>query len=79
MPANRVNLFMACGLLVGLLAACTSAGESVGESPGLRTSPAVVSPTRTPASAPTATRASMPIELTILHTNDNWGATEPCG
>jgi 2',3'-cyclic-nucleotide 2'-phosphodiesterase (5'-nucleotidase family) len=29
--------------------------------------------------APTATPAPAPIQLTILHTNDNWGETEPCG
>ncbi len=23
--------------------------------------------------------AGTPIELTVLHTNDNWGETEPCG
>jgi hypothetical protein len=32
-------------------------------------------PTRTPAPSPTR----KPIQLVVLHTNDNWGETEPCG
>jgi len=42
-----------------------------------------VSPLPTPASelAPTLTPASTlaSIQLVVLHTNDNWGETEPCG
>jgi hypothetical protein len=34
-------------------------------------------PTVTPASA--LTPAPAQIELVVLHTNDNWGETEPCG
>ncbi len=36
---------------------------------------APVVPTDTP--EPTATPA--PLQLVVLHTNDNWGETEPCG
>jgi hypothetical protein len=36
-------------------------------------------PTSTSVPTPTLTPLPDPIELTILHTNDNWGATEPCG
>ncbi len=36
-----------------------------------------VSPTQTPTVSPTPT--AMPIQLVVLHTNDNWGETEPCG
>jgi hypothetical protein len=32
-------------------------------------------PTRTPSPVPTRE----PIQLVVLHTNDNWGETEPCG
>ena len=32
-------------------------------------------PTGTPALSPTR----KPIQLVVLHTNDNWGETEPCG
>ncbi|MFN2292398.1 MAG: hypothetical protein ACK2UC_14495 [Anaerolineae bacterium] len=49
--------------------------------------PAVQSPILSPLSplspltAPTAAPAEVPpsMELVVLHTNDNWGATEPCG
>lgn len=34
-------------------------------------------PTSTPVPSPTPT--SEPLQLVILHTNDNWGETEPCG
>jgi len=36
---------------------------------------AQVSPLPTPRSAP----AREPLDLVVLHTNDNWGETEPCG
>ena len=29
--------------------------------------------------APTATMVPDPLRLVVLHTNDNWGETEPCG
>jgi 2',3'-cyclic-nucleotide 2'-phosphodiesterase (5'-nucleotidase family) len=36
-------------------------------------------PTRTPTPIPTSTPTPRPIELTVLHTNDTWGYSEPCG
>jgi hypothetical protein len=40
-------------------------------------------PTASPAPSPTATPtlrpAPNPGQLVLLHTNDNWGETEPCG
>jgi hypothetical protein len=38
-------------------------------------------PTFTPTSTPTPTPTPTPrpIELTVLHTNDTWGYSEPCG
>jgi hypothetical protein len=36
-------------------------------------------PTDTATPAPTATQPPAPVDLVILHTNDNWGETEPCG
>ena len=30
-------------------------------------------------STPTPTPTPQPIELTVLHTNDTWGYSEPCG
>lgn len=37
------------------------------------------SPTKTPAPVPTSTPTPRPLELTVLHTNDTLGFTEPCG
>lgn len=40
-------------------------------------------PTETPVPQPTFTPTPMvtpaPLQLVVLHTNDNWGETEPCG
>lgn len=36
-------------------------------------------PTSTPTSTPTPTPTPQPVELTVLHTNDTWGYSEPCG
>lgn len=35
--------------------------------------------TPTPTSTPTPTPTPRPVELTVLHTNDTWGYSEPCG
>ncbi len=35
-------------------------------------------PTHTPSPMPTAT-ANAPFELAIVHSNDTWGYTQPCG
>ena len=45
---------------------------------GIMSTPAPTStPTKTP--TPTPTPTPRPIELTVLHTNDTWGYSEPCG
>lgn len=36
-------------------------------------------PTKTPTPVPSPTPTSQPIELTVVHTNDTWGYSEPCG
>jgi hypothetical protein len=36
-------------------------------------------PTNTPSPVPTPTPIPQPLELTVLHTNDTLGFTEPCG
>ena len=41
------------------------------------TAPAV--PTDTPTETPQPTDTPAPLQLVVLHTNDNWGETEPCG
>jgi len=43
------------------------------------TAPPTAAPTATPEPAPTLAPTPAPIQLTVLHTNDNWGETEPCG
>lgn len=46
------------------------------------TATAVPSPTplpETPTVTPTPTPAAEPFTLTLLHTNDTWGYTQPCG
>jgi ABC-type glycerol-3-phosphate transport system substrate-binding protein len=54
-------------LLAGLLlAGCGGASSEIG-------SPSV------PATESALDAVREPIELVILHTNDNWGETEPCG
>lgn len=41
--------------------------------------PPTAAPTSTPESTSTPAPTLAPIQLTVLHTNDNWGETEPCG
>jgi hypothetical protein len=36
-------------------------------------------PAPTPEPSPILAPASAAVQLTLLHTNDNWGETEPCG
>jgi hypothetical protein len=45
------------------------------------TVPPTAAPTSTPAPTPTPATAPTPgsVQLAVLHTNDNWGETEPCG
>jgi hypothetical protein len=60
-----------CGSLV------PAANPPVSTSEGsVQTSPlAQLSPLPTPSNEP----AQASLELVVLHTNDNWGETEPCG
>lgn len=62
----REVLRVAVLLAVLLLTACTGASTEV-------------SPLPTASPGPAQDAAGEPIELTVLHTNDNWGETEPCG
>jgi hypothetical protein len=41
--------------------------------------PEPVFPTDAPTDTPEPTATPAPLPLVILHTNDNWGETEPCG
>lgn len=67
-------------LLIAACSATTPVGSSVsplatGSASPLPTASAV--PTETVIPSPTPTRE--PVQLVVLHTNDNWGETEPCG
>ena len=94
MSLNRSKCWIA-GLLIAslLLAGCETAtpgqglpastvAQSVLQSP-LAPPTAVPALTATPAPTPeptvTPAPAAAPVQLTVLHTNDNWGETEPCG
>jgi predicted small lipoprotein YifL len=41
--------------------------------------PSQVSPLPTPTSELAPALGTAPFQLVLLHTNDNWGETEPCG
>jgi len=76
-------------LLIGLPAACATPepGETALVSPQSQTvarsvlSTPTVAPTATtaPTPQPSPTPLPAPVRLVVLHTNDNWGGTEPCG
>jgi|GEM_PF-3120901 len=68
-----------CLLIAGVLfvAGCAKDGslEATHSAPPVLTVALGSTATRQAAPSPTAS----PVELTVLHTNDNWGETEPCG
>jgi len=78
MHTGRLAAFAALLLAIGLLlgGCITDSGHELQVSPLSQVSPLTVATlTPTPASTPTPA----PIQLVVLHTNDNWGETEPCG
>ena len=92
---SRWVIGTACLLLLGLiLAGCgdpTPATQAdLLQSPLVADSPlptatapemptATMVPTLTPQPSPTELPTLAPDQLVVLHTNDNWGETEPCG
>lgn len=64
--SNREALGIAVLLVVLFLVGCSHATSGIDSQTVLLPEPAVES---TPE----------PIDLVVLHTNDNWGETEPCG
>ena len=88
MSSNRSKYWIAGLLILGLiLAGCETAAPGTSRPPStlaqsVLQSP-LASPTAVPASAPEPTPTPIPtqspIRLAVLHTNDNWGETEPCG
>jgi hypothetical protein len=84
MVANRWTLCLLPLLVLALIPALASCGSltsptdppAAASERDTQASPlAQLSPLPTPTSEP----APKPIELVVLHTNDNWGETEPCG
>jgi hypothetical protein len=72
-------------LLALLLAGCGSAAVPGSEeqvsplaTPSVET-PLPPTQVATASPAPTLTPTPSPLSLLLLHTNDNWGETEPCG
>jgi hypothetical protein len=94
MSLNHSRWWVAGLLLLSLLlAGCESAtpgqglptstlAESVLQSPLVPPTAAPTStlkPTSAPEPTPTLALTAAPVQLTVLHTNDDWGETEPCG
>lgn len=78
MTIARSALSLAVLLVVGsLLVGCgaTTPDDGIEATSSAFDSPLTQAPTTTP--VPTATPT--PLRFVVLHTNDNWGETEPCG
>ncbi|MBN1136764.1 MAG: hypothetical protein JXM73_09260 [Anaerolineae bacterium] len=84
MSLNRSKWWIVGLLILGLiLAGCKTATPGAGL-PTSTLAQSVLwsplpSPTAVPTPTPVPTLTPAPIQLTVLHTNDNWGETEPCG
>jgi hypothetical protein len=80
---GKLALLLALVLGVGLVS-CASALPKSGSQASDSGQP-VALPTAAPTSQPATTATAAPsvtpalTELLVLHTNDNWGETEPCG
>jgi 2',3'-cyclic-nucleotide 2'-phosphodiesterase (5'-nucleotidase family) len=75
-----VSLIAGCGGATRVATVQTPSHPPASPSPAAVPSPTTaLSPTATP--LPTAPPAPQPdpMQLVLLHTNDNWGETEPCG
>jgi hypothetical protein len=87
MTLTRLRVHIVFALVLGLVV--TGCGGVTPEadwqtSPLAQASPtpaATLTPTSVPTPDPTATPAATPASgrVVVLHTNDNWGETEPCG
>lgn len=74
MNSVRSGMLVLLMLVLGLAASgCATGGAEVA-------APAsVAQTTRQLPSLATSTPMPAPLPLVVLHTNDNWGETEPCG
>lgn len=88
MSLNRSKWWIAGLLILSLiLAGCESATPGESLPPSTVAQSVLQSPLASPTAAPTSTSepaptlapTPVPVQLTVLHTNDNWGETEPCG
>jgi 2',3'-cyclic-nucleotide 2'-phosphodiesterase (5'-nucleotidase family) len=66
-------------ILMGLALALFGCSGIMSTPTPTSTSMPTKTPTPIPTSTPTPTPTPRPIELTVLHTNDTWGYSEPCG
>jgi hypothetical protein len=80
-PIQKIRLFVLWLTAGMILAGCSGGSQRAGVPSAPATSAIGSLSAATATSAPAATRLLVPdpVQLTILHTNDNWGATEPCG
>jgi len=86
MPGIKLVALVALATTVLALWGCNSPTPNPNASPlPVPTNTPMLASTDTPASPPTNTPIPVPItapkllELTVLHTNDTMGYTEPCG
>jgi hypothetical protein len=76
----RVYKLLILWLATGMaLASCGGAGPTAVITATPASSVAATVPAPTETSVPTPVPPRDAIDLIILHTNDNWGETEPCG
>ena len=88
MSLNRSKWWIAGLLILSLIVAgCENTTPGEGLPPSTvaqsvlqsRLASPTAAPTSTSEPAPTSAPTPAPVQLTVLHTNDNWGETEPCG
>jgi len=88
MPRIKLVVFVALATTALALLGCNSPTPNPSKNPlPVPTNTPMLAPTDTPAPPPTNTPTPVPtptpiprpLELTVLHTNDTLGFTEPCG
>lgn len=73
----RFSVYLQLFILIRLaLSGCSGITATLAPTP---TSTPTKTPTPIPTPTPSPTPTPRPIGLTVLHTNDTWGYSEPCG